>query len=197
MILVLNGISYIISRQRRRMTWSSVIWTLATLLVELKFLLLTELLQYFRKIRSMTHAVKSKSAKASDRAKKAEGLSDYCNKLLLEEHAEGYKYLAYRPDECTFLIKRDYEKFDSDYSDDIDAAHTESEQLFDSMDKWIETQSTRAGKKALQGKKDELFGGGKPSMEPFKKLLCSEIRRVVPRFERTAVVEVRVIPTPM
>jgi len=147
-----------------------------------------------RKIRSMTHAVKSKSAKASDRAKKAEGLSDYCNKLLLEEHAEGYKYLAYRPDECTFLIKRDYEKFDSDYSDDIDAAHTESEQLFDSMDKWIETQSTRTGKKALQGKKDELFGGGKPSMEPFKKLLCSEIRRVVPRFERTAVVEVRVIP---
>ena len=59
----------------------------------------------------MTHAAKSKSAKASDRAKKAEGLSDYCNKLLLEEHAERCKYLAFRPDEFTFLIKRDYELF--------------------------------------------------------------------------------------
>jgi len=146
------------------------------------------------KCRSMTHQIKSKSAKASDREKKAEGLSDYANKKLLEEHSERNEYLTYRPDQNLFYIKKDYEKYDDISADELEAAQRESDDLFNSMNGWIDTQKSRQGKKTLKEKRDDLFGGGKESMEQFKTLLCNEIRRVAPRFERTTIVEVRDIP---
>eukprot|EP00984_Skeletonema_dohrnii_P010316 scaffold4002_cov126-Skeletonema_dohrnii-CCMP3373.AAC.11 len=141
----------------------------------------------------MTHQIKPKSAKSSDREKKAEGLSDYINKKLLEEHSQRCEYLTYRQSQSLFYVKKDYRKYDDISADDINAAQRESEDLFSSMNGWIDTQKSRQGKKVLKDKMSDLFGGGKESMEQFKVLLCA-IRRVVPRFERTAVIEVRDIP---
>lgn len=93
-----------------------------------------------------------------------------------------------------FYIKKDYEKYDDISADELEAAQRESDDLFNSMNGWIDTQKSRQGKKTLKEKRDDLFGGGKESMEQFKTLLCNEIRRVAPRFERTTIVEVRDIP---
>eukprot|EP00984_Skeletonema_dohrnii_P010035 scaffold3881_cov83-Skeletonema_dohrnii-CCMP3373.AAC.2 len=77
----------------------------------------------------MTHQIKSKSAKSSDREKKAEGLSDYINKKLLEEHSLRCEYLTYRQSQCVFYVKKDYRKYDDISADDINAAQRESEDL--------------------------------------------------------------------
>ena len=46
-----------------------------------------------------------KSAKASDREKKEQGLSDYVNAKLLEEHSQSSQLLAYRPSESLSLLR--------------------------------------------------------------------------------------------
>ena len=148
-----------------------------------------------KKDRNITHQLNSKSAKASDREKKAQGLSDFINKQLAKEHEQGGDHLTYREEENIFFVKRDYSRLDDmPNEDDYAAAERETEELFSHINESIDKEKSRSNKKNLKWQRDELFGGGKKSMEEYKVLLCNQIRRVVPRFERTTIVEVRDIP---
>jgi hypothetical protein len=129
--------------------------------------------------RSMTHQIRSHSGKADDRYKKADELSDYANKMMLEQYNSAGELVAYRASDDLFYIKKDY-RHDKVYSpEEIEAAESECDDLFAN---------------ASNQKKGVQFGSGKEAVEDFKRLLCAEIRRVVPRFERTTVVRVVDVP---
>lgn len=86
-----------------------------------------------KKDRKVVHSLKSRSGKASDREKKAQGLSDHVNKQLGDEYAQRTHHLTYRKCNNLFYIKRDYTKFDAIHStDDTAAAQRETEELFNS-----------------------------------------------------------------
>ena len=146
------------------------------------------------KARSMVHQLNTQSAKASDREKKEQGLSDYANAKLLEEHSQSNQLLAYRESESLFYVKENYSSNEDISDEDKAAAEKECEDLRQTMTSWISTQKSKKGKKALKDRKDELFSGGKGAMKQFKILLHAEMLRVIPRFERTVPVELRSLP---
>ena len=130
-------------------------------------------------------------AKEDDRNQDVHGLSDFANKRLLSEYNESMKYLLYRSSSDEWLVKRDYDQFDTTPQEDLGTDKV-SAALFQKLNDAKKSKKTKkVSKSRMNILVKKLLGDNKGNLPEYRKLLALVIKYVVPRFENTRRVRVK------
>ena len=133
--------------------------------------------------------------KADDRERTVQDFSTYCNDRLSTESKSSDNYLQFRADQDTFLIKLDYDKFDSDIDPDLEICIDEINAEFDKEENAAKVaELNEAETMKLDKLKNRLLGNGTSVVAEYLTMLPESMKYIIPRFERTRVVKLVQMP---
>lgn len=153
-------------------------------------------------------------AKSEDRNQDVDGLTDFVTSRLNKESAEASHYLTHRSSEHEYLVKRDYDTFDTSQQEDLElprnvsqslsdqakatskAIKTKAQDLFDDAMSTPGTNTQRREKKTqIRELTKRLMSDKKGNLPEYRELLVLLMKHVIPRFENTRRVQIKQLPS--
>lgn len=122
----------------------------------------------------------------------AEDITPYCNERLRKNLNDSSNYHAYRVDDSTFFVKRDYVKCDTCPQDDLDLPAEICDGVFKELETEVDNMTPRSNQQKESKKViEKMFGDGKGALPAYKELLSGATKyHIIPRFERTRTVRI-------